>query len=554
MDSVDRGKQLLNLTIDLGNGKNDFIAVHEYDDPDFLAQEFCEKYALDSKLRKNLELMIKENVKEVRQNNLTQTEGLNSEDLYKSPFLSPIKSEVQHSQKSSINRPASQSSKNPSKAAKTSNRGKETVFSSVYKELRKSEASKSVSVMSSRTIKKEGHNYGDYLYAKGIKDKEQSEKFKEMKKQELFEKQIQNYTFSPLINNNSSIISPRVYDKPENILMKKQQEKEEKIKALKEIHDKEALRECSFVPKINIKSQSYDRFGKIHDELYTQAKQMRIKRSQDIVKDSKKWSFAPDVGSAVKKNSSETTNQFLNRLESSKRQSDQQLDQIRTQKEMYELSQCEQYKSNSTKNILRYTSEPIWEYLYNQKDSKKKDIQVSQKEFLKSVAEASTCKKTSDTSDKIFKNFRKAQFERLFILMDSDFDGQISVEAIEINGIETAVLKVLTPFFEELEHSERIIEIEEFVGIMEEFYQRLSMEQRGLLIKRPENKKEDDVERVPFVSPTSRSLAEKANRMLPTDFFERQNTVTRMKEMKVQMKRGEIQAKSMTECRFKPVI
>lgn len=554
MDSVDRGKQLLNLTIDLGNGKNDFIAVHEYDDPDFLAQEFCEKYALDSILRKNLELMIKENMRELRQNNLTQTSPFNSEDLYHSPFLSPIKPEVQHNQKPSINRPASQSSKNPSKAAKKCNKGNESVFTSVYKELRKTEVSKSASVMSSRSVKKEGHNYGDYLYAKGIKDKEQSEKFKEMKKQELFEKQIQNYTFSPLINTNSSIISPRVYDKPENILFKKQQEKEEKIRVLKEIHDKETLKECSFKPKINKKSLSIDRFGSIHQELYTQAKQMRIKRSQDIIKDSKKWNFVPDIGSAEKRNSSETTEQFLNRLESSKRQNDQQLNQIRTQKELYELSQCEQYKSKSTKNISRYASEPIWEYLYNQKDSKKKEIQVSQQEFLKSVTYASTCKKTSETSDKIFKNFRKNQFERLFILMDSDFDGKISAEAIDINNVETVVLKVLTPFFEELENSERVIEIDEFVGIMEDFYQRLSMEERGLLIKRPENKKEDDVERVPFVSPTSRSLADKANGRLPTDFFERQNMVTRMKEMKVQMKREEVQAKAMTECRFKPVI
>ena len=69
-----------------------------------------------------------------------------------------------------------------------------------------------------------------------------------------------------------------------------------------------------------------------------------------------------------------------------------------------------------------------------------------------------------------------------------------------------------------------------------------------------EKKKEDVGVRSPYVSPTSSSLAEKAKSRLPTDFFERQNMVTRMKDMKVQMKREEVQANEMKECRFKPVI
>lgn len=553
MDCVDRGTQLLVLTIDLGNGRSENIPVHEYDDPDYLAQEFCEKFALDTKLKKNLELMIKENLREVRQASIHNQNPEESETSYKSPFLSPIKPEFHNNGKPSSHRSSSKTSRKGNKNTKKSCQDKESVYSTVYRQLRKSQTSKSISVMSDRS-KMPGQNYGDYLYAKGIKDKEQSEKFKEMKKQEMFEKQIHNYTFSPLINANSSIISPRAYERPEIILMKKKQETEEKIKALKDNYDKEALRECSFAPKINKKFSSRDGSRDIHQELYTEAKQMRVKRSQDILKDSKKWTFVPDVGQAHKKNSSETTEQFIDRLVSSKKKNDEELDQIRNSKIMYELSQCGQFKSPSTKNLSRNVSEPIWEYLYSQKDSKKIQIERSQQELFKNLESASISKKTSENSGKIFESFRNTQFRNLFILMDSDFDGKISVEAIDINGIETEVLKVLTPFFEELEHSERIIEIDEFVSIMEVFYQRLNVQQRAILIKRPEKKKEEEGFRSPYVSPTSSSLAEKAKKSLPSDFFERQVMVEKMKEMKVQMKRDEIQAKNMTECKFKPAI
>lgn len=541
MEGVDRGKQILVLTVDIGDGRQDFITVYEHDNPKVLAQEFAAKYGLNPKLQKNLHLMIQENVKEVLKNELHLKGPDESDIMSESQFLSPIKGENPLTNESraqkSIYKSTNKSTKNQAQALPA--RG--SVYGALYKQLRKTEISKSVSSISqSNKSSKTGFNYGDYLYAKGLKDKEQSEKFKEMKKQELFEKEIHNYTFSPLINNNSSAISPRVYDKPENILLKKGQEKQEKIKKLQENHEKEVSKECYFVPKINNNNKSRADSERIHVKLYNQAEKLKEKRNENIEAEFKQITFKPDVGNAHKKNIFETTEQFLDRLETSKRVAEEELERVRMEKQKAEIEHCLSMKprpSYDTSKIARHNSEPIWEYLYGQKDSKKKEILMSQQEFQKTLENASISKKTTENSDKIYSEFREKQFKALFKQMDSDLDGKISVNGINISNIETAVLRILTPLFEELEKSGSELTEEGFLVKMEQLYKVLNVEQRALLIKRQEQKEEVKVERKPFISQKSLEMAEKKRANLPSDFYERQNIVAKMNEMKLLQKR-----------------
>lgn len=66
---------------------------------------------------------------------------------------------------------------------------------------------------------------------------------------------------------------------------------------------------------------------------------------------------------------------------------------------------------------------------------------------------ASISKKTTDNSERIAAEFKA---------MDSDSDGYISAAAININSIDVAILKVLTPFFEELKRSKKSFNLEKF--------------------------------------------------------------------------------------------
>lgn len=553
MDSVDRGRQILVLTIDIGNGRNDFVVVHEHDDPVLLAAEFSNKYGLDSKIQRNLTTMIQENVKEVLKNNLHLKEPEGSEDSYQSPILSPIKPNTIPQEDLKSIKSENSNTKRPKKSQSKANLDKPSVYNEVYKQLRKSDISKSMSSVSSAS-KRGGPNYGDYLYAKGLQDRDQAEKYKELKKQEQFEKEMHNYTFSPLINSNSSIISPRAFDKPELSLYRKQQEKQEKIAKMRQDIEKDEMKECSFVPKINKSSLSKESLGNKHDQLFNQAKELKAKRVQDIEEDKKKFPFRPDVGNAWKKNQNETTEEFLDRLEKSKRFTNLEILTIRKQKEAEDMNECRQFKDELRNGPSRHETEEIWEYLYNQRDSKAKDIEASQKEAFKTLESISQSKKISDNSAKIFEKFRVKQFENLFASMDSDSDGLVSACRIDINHIDPEVLKVLTPFFEELEESQVEIGIENFVKSMENLYGILNVEQKAVLIKRSRKSVEETPDGKPFVSARSSDLAGKVQEKLPEDFFERQIMVSKMKEMKIEQLKEEIDKKNMSECSFKPII
>jgi hypothetical protein len=544
MEAVDRGKQILVLTIDIGDGRQDFITVYEHDNPKVLSQEFANKYGLNSNLQKNLHHMIQENVKEVLKNELHLKGPDESDVMTESEYLSPMKTENPATNESKAQKSLFKSTNKSMKNNDQPLPAKGSIYGALYKQLRKNETSKSVSSISANNKStKTGYNYGDYLYAKGLKDKQQAEKFKEMKKQELFEKEIHNYTFSPLINTNSSLISPRVYEKPENILIKRGVEKQEKIQKLKENTEKEIEKECYFVPKINKNSKSRN-VPNIHAELYNQAEQRKDKRNGDIESDFKQWTFKPEVGNAHKKKGDifENTDQFLDRLETSKRVAEEEMKRVREDKEKAEIIQVQSMKprpSYDKSKISRHNSEPVWDYLYGQRDAKKKELLESQKEFQKTLATASISKKTSQNSDKIFADFRQKQFQKLFETMDSDRDGVISSHGINISTIETSILRILTPFFEEIQKTETDLNFQDFLMKMEELYKNLNVEEKAILIKRPDPKEEDQPIRKPVISARSSELADKKREKLPSDFYERQTTLTKMNEMKVLQKREE---------------
>lgn len=556
MEGTTRGKQLLVMTVDIGDGRQDFIAIYEHDDPAWLAQEFASKYNLDPMLQRNLAIMIKENTNEVLRSDLHRPDDSASECSSDSPYLSPIKTENMTSKSRTVKSRTVKSTKgstkvSPSKPAQS--RG--SVYGAIYKSLQKAANSKSVSsgISQEKSKKSMGFNYGDYLYAKGLKSKEQNQKFQEMKKQEKFEKEIHNFTFSPLINTNSSMISPRVYDKPENILMKKKEEKLEKLKKMREEQEAIDNKECIFTPKINENSKSRDCGGKIHEFLYLQAEQLKERKEERAKQELKQIPFKPDVKNARKKNVFETKEQLFDRLEASKKVSEEEISKLRSAKSKIEMDEVGQRFSGEN-NLMRHNSEPIWEYLYSQKDSKKNNFLLSQQDSIKQLERASISKKTTENSDKIYNDFRTKQYEKLFKLMDSDADGLIAATAININNVNVNILKVLTPFFEDLERTRVNLSLNDFCGKMEELYRSLNVEKRAILIKRADKKEEEEPERKPYISMHSMNLAEKKKSSLPTDFLERQSTVTKMTELRMQKIRDEKEEAALKECTFKPLV
>jgi Ca2+-binding EF-hand superfamily protein len=58
---------------------------------------------------------------------------------------------------------------------------------------------------------------------------------------------------------------------------------------------------------------------------------------------------------------------------------------------------------------------------------------------------------TSTSTKKLIERRKRESFERIFKMLDSDSDGQISSNAIDISSIPSELLEVLGPLFCEME-------------------------------------------------------------------------------------------------------
>ena len=53
--------ELLVMTVEIGDGRQDMIRIHENDDPDKLARSFAQKHNLEASLQSNLAMLIRQN-------------------------------------------------------------------------------------------------------------------------------------------------------------------------------------------------------------------------------------------------------------------------------------------------------------------------------------------------------------------------------------------------------------------------------------------------------------------------------------------------------------
>lgn len=97
---------------------------------------------------------------------------------------------------------------------------------------------------------------------------------------------------------------------------------------------------------------------------------------------------------------------------------------------------------------------------------------------------------TSNTTKKMIIKQKKESFERIFKMLDSDKDGMISANAIDITSVPSDLLEVLGPLFCEMEDLCQALDIEEFVDALGRLYDTLSMpDKEKLLLKNNRTRK-----------------------------------------------------------------
>lgn len=129
--------------------------------------------------------------------------------------------------------------------------------------------------------------------------------------------------------------------------------------------------------------------------------------------------------------------------------------------------------------------ENIHEALYKEakifKD-KRKNLKKSYKRQEKQESQNYRMEKINKNSKKILSKAHAAKLAKIFEALDSDDDGYISAQKIELSNLSNKILDVITPLLLKIEEHELNINFEQFANIVLEFSQSLSVTDRNTIL------------------------------------------------------------------------
>ena len=125
---------------------------------------------------------------------------------------------------------------------------------------------------------------------------------------------------------------------------------------------------------------------------------------------------------------------------------------------------------------------------------------------------------TNASTKKMIDRRKQDAFQQIFQWLDSDRDGHISAERIDISLLSADMLEVLSPLFMEMEELSQALDAEEFIDAVGRLYDSLSLPQKNILMLKPDkrdrsksNKKKHDPghQFKPQINQVSKKLAQK---------------------------------------------
>ena len=335
----------------------------------------------------------------------------------------------------------------------------------------------------------EGKNFGERLYQRELKLKEEAmEKIKNKVKEENKAKE-ENLTFVPKINDYNIValqnrkLNRIQYNDENRIIHYKDylMAKENKVKH-KVFKDEDA----TFMPKINKNSKKMNegRTTKIprYEQLYKT--KVDMKKLEEKVYDEQNM-FKPKINKNYKggKNNNKNMAKYASltfeerqkkfkELVEEKRgklieQKNTNIDK-KTGKKLFNPSINKNKKLDDERK-----NKPIFNELYS--DSEK--YKIKKEELEKKVLELeqfNTKFKASERSEEMYDKQKSIAFEKIFKRLDNDKDGQISKDDIDVFGISKRLLKIITPIMDELKKGGGSLSCADFVKKCEKIYVNLN--------------------------------------------------------------------------------
>ena len=237
---------------------------------------------------------------------------------------------------------------------------------------------------------------------------------------------------------------------------------------IKEKKNKNTFHERSLTPNSYIKNyQKYNTFDYLYYESENLGKKDKNKKRLEL-NFKRNHPFKPKISPYAQKmkNKKESTNEFINRMSKN-------LEEIKKVNSKSKLNNQNDLNRNSKnddnnnfrprisrgpKNINQRNITVNLEGFYDKRITKEK------KELLQSKKEDEEEKKIlyNQKSKDIIIKMKIKKYKELFSLLDSDNDGLISAEKIQLTKVEENVLKNIAPILEELNQTKKEINFKEF--------------------------------------------------------------------------------------------
>lgn len=567
-NSTPIGAEVLVMTVEIGDGRQDTITVRESDDPTALAAKFAQKHGLDSGLQASLEQLIRQNRELVDKRATSVSPDLASWKDWLMPYT-----------------PATGSSKGPytfhdnydAKATHTPHinsvsrrlMDKRSRMGSVHNRLyqlgkkpkqQSSVSSSATSLKHSRSQSQSAFNYGEWMYIRGKKLKETQQRNIEEKKKEEAEKQAKILTFAPSINRYSALLCPRFDVKVEDQLAQKGQEKKSHIERMRTELTKKELKECSFKPQLNQQSVQIELSKGLekprYADLYEGHKKREAKLKAMEEEKEREFNFTPNVVLTCSKNVAENQSEIVERLMNSKKKFEEKMSRLRHELEMKESVDTVSGQRLFTPSTGRLSSGrnsvgvSVFEHLYSLKDHRKEVVERISEQHQKELFESSI--KLNENSNAIYDNFRRKQLVKLFKQLDTDGDGGITSGDLADAYLDYDVVRILSPIFLELQASNSQLKFEEFAVKVDQLFGSLTVQDRAVLMKRENKIEPEEIVFKPTLGQMTEAYAAKRRANQPADLYERSQEEKKTIEKRLKLEAKQQAKDAMKGCTFKP--
>jgi len=486
-----RGREILIITIDIGDGRTEDLRVYEEDEPEDLARAFCDKHKLGPKVFQVIQNQIEFNIEKL----------IEEETRAITPTVPKIETKPETTQA----RPATPS-KTQSKPRSASAR------------------------------KPQISNYGEKLYYKGVKLKERSEVKKQVMRQQLFESEMQHNTFKPRINKKSQ-------EKASVSFIEKAKEHSEHLEKLKGMRFAQEMENCTFKPQIDKRSSiiarkkaSPDR----HLHLYNDSKVRNQKineKCNEILKE--QCPFKPDTKLTEKQNEqiSKEFSQKKNMPYYSRRTIEEYLEKSRIQQSQDLQTGQKLFHPKVGRGPRNRDTSPftIGQHLYSQRSQTSSTQSKSPKSY------------TNKQSDFIIKKLKFSRIQEIFNMLGPDENGFITKETVASSSLPPTIQAIIDPLLEELVELNETLNFEEFFQSMELLIQTLTPGEKSILLMKKHERSSSSDKQVKSCCKSFTSSPEDS-------IYQRHLQIQQQKEAKLNQERQQQLKQEMESCTFRPKI